>query len=145
MRLEPSFRDISAAELISHLLRASGQEKGDAVNPSPILSLLGLRHLSVDFQGELPEAVTPGGERPRALLSFPERVIATDRTLSETRARFSTFHDVGHYVLPEHVEAIVLCTDRDLSPFRAWWARAAGECVRGRAHVPRCSLRLGGQ
>jgi len=123
MRLEPSFRDISATELVSYLLRASGQDEGDAVNPSPILDLLGLKHLSVDFLRELPEVITPGGERPRALLSFPERVIATDRELRETQARFSTFHDVGHYVLPEHVEAIVLCTDRDLGPL----ARGARE------------------
>jgi len=123
MRLEPSFRDISAAELIAYLLRASGQEDGDAVNPAPILGVLGLRHLSVDFERELPEAVTPRGEHPRALLSFPERVIATDCGLREERARFSTLHDVGHYVLPEHVEAIVLCTEGDFGPF----ARGARE------------------
>jgi len=123
MKLEPSFRDISASELVSYLLRASGQAEGDAVNPAPILGILGLAHLSVDFRRDVPDAITPSGERPRALLSFPERVIATDAELSETQARFSTFHDVGHYVLPEHVEAIVLCTDRDLSPF----ARGARE------------------
>jgi hypothetical protein len=123
MRLEPSFRDISASELIAYLLRASGQEDGDAVNPAPILDLLGLKHLSVDFDRELPEVVSPRGEHPRALLSFPERVIATDRSLRDERVRFSTFHDVGHYVLPEHVQAIVLCTDRDLSHF----ARGARE------------------
>jgi hypothetical protein len=117
MKLEPSFHDISPSELVSYLLRASGQEDGDAVNPAPILNLLRLSHLSVNFPRDLPEAVTPEGERPRALLSFPERVIATDQELIETQARFSTFHDIGHYVLPEHVEAIVLCTDRDLSPF----------------------------
>jgi len=123
MRLEPSFRDIAPHELVSHLLRASGQEEGEAVNPAPILDLLGLTHLSLDFGSDLPEAVTPRGDRPRALLSFPERVVATDRELKEERARFSSFHEVGHYVLPDHVESIVLCSDRDLSRF----ARGARE------------------
>ena len=116
MRLAPSFGDVSERELVGYLLRASGQDGDGAVNPSPILDLLRLRHISLDFPNELPEAVHPGREQPRALLSFPERVIATDSNLREQRARFSTFHEIGHYVLPEHVEAIVLCTERDLSP-----------------------------
>jgi hypothetical protein len=110
-------------ELAAYLLQASGQEEDTPVNPSSILDPLGLAHLSLGFAVDLPEAVSPSGERPRALLSLPERVIATDRQLTWQRARFSTFHEIAHYVLPDHVESIVLCTDRDLSHF----ARGARE------------------
>ncbi len=123
MQVQPSFREIPPYELASYLLRASGQEEGDAVNPAPILELLGLTHLSLNFAADLPEAVSASGERPRALISFPERVIATDRELSAPRARLSTFHEIAHYVLPDQVESIVLCTACDLSHF----ARSARE------------------
>jgi len=116
MGLQPSFRDMASSELVSFLLEATGQNEQDAVNPSPMLDLLGLKHLSLDFVRDIPEAVTVHGERPRALLSFPERVVATEQALSDKQARFSTFHEIGHYVLPQHLEAIVLCTERDLSP-----------------------------
>ena len=116
MRLKPNYREVSSEELISYLLRESGQEDGGAVNPVPILDTLGLTYLSLDFARDLPEAITAHGDRPRALMSFPERVIATDVGLYGPRARFSTLHEIAHYVLPEHVEAIVLCTDRDLGP-----------------------------
>jgi hypothetical protein len=115
MPLEPGFREISADELIRFLIHASGQDSAAAVNPKPILDLLRLQHLSLDFTRELPEVLVAGAESPRALLSFPERVIATAHDLDGNRARFSTFHEIGHYVLPRHVEELVLCTDTDMS------------------------------
>ena len=115
MPLAPGFREIGTNELVNYLIRASGQEESDAVNPMPILDVLSLHHLSIDFRSELPEAMVSGADCPRALLSFPDRIIATASDLNEKRARFSTFHEIGHYVLPRHVEELVLCSHTDMS------------------------------
>lgn len=115
MPFEPGFREIGADELVRYLIHTSGQDEGASIDPMPILDLLGLQHLSLDFQHELPEVLVAGAECPRALLSFQEKVIATAHDLDEKRARFSAFHEIGHYVLPQHVEDLVLCTDTDMS------------------------------
>jgi len=115
MPFAPGFREIEPNELVRYLLRVSGQDEQDAVNPVPILDVLGISHLSLNFRSELPEVVEGTADCPRALLSFPDRIIATAHDLDEKRARFSTFHEIGHYVLPQHVEELVLCTDTDMS------------------------------
>lgn len=108
------FKTIGENELVEYLLNETGQTSVMAVDPDPILAYLDLKYLILNFPAELPEAIS-GGECPRALLSVADKLIATSCDLTLTRARFSTFHEIGHYVLPEHVEAIVLCTDRDMS------------------------------
>ncbi len=115
MPMAPGFREIGSNELVDYLIRASGQGEVEAVNPMPILQVLGLHHLSIDFRSELPEAIVSGSDCPRAMLSFPDRIIATAHDLDVKRARFSTFHEIGHYVLPRHVEDLVLCTGTDMS------------------------------
>ncbi len=108
----------SPSELVEHLLAETGQSEPGPAQVEPLLDLLKLRELSVDFASELPEARTTSGEPVRALLDYQERLIATDAALSPKRSRFSSLHEIGHYVLPEHVGQIVLCSDNDLG-FRA--------------------------
>ena len=103
--------DIQPHEIVRFLLVESGQDKRDAVNVVDILNLLKLEYLSFDFDSALPEEARPGGKNPRALLSFPERVVATHSKLIEVRERFSILHEVAHYILPNHVKRFFLCDD----------------------------------
>lgn len=109
------FRTISESELVEYLLDLTGQADTTLVDPAPILNYLSLKYLAVNFSLELPEVLTENAESPRAILSVPDQVVAVSNTLSFERIRFSTFHEVGHYVLPEHVGNIVLCNDGDMS------------------------------
>jgi hypothetical protein len=73
--------------------------------------------MSFSFATELPDEAKRSlmGAAPRALLSFGDRVIATDKSLDENRARFSVLHEIGHYVLPHHEHALYLCDDIGLT------------------------------
>ena len=82
-----------------------------------MLDLLGLEFTSFDFQLELPDDAkeTVGGAKPRALISFSDRLVATDATLSESKTRFSVLHEIGHFVLPKHQHKLYICDDQGLS------------------------------
>lgn len=123
MEFKASYLDIQPHELVRHLLFESGQHDCDAVDPPKILELLGLRHVSFDFRSRLPEEMQKNKVQPRALVSFPDRVVATDTGLKEQRARFSVLHEVAHYVLPNHQRSLYVCDERGLS----YWARLGFE------------------
>lgn len=112
-----SYLEIEPRELVKHLLRQAGQDKRDSVNPADFLEFLGLEHLSFDFNLELPDdaKATIGGARPRALISFDDRLVATDSGLIETRRRFSVLHEIGHFILPNHEHKLYVCDDMGLS------------------------------
>lgn len=101
-------------ELVEYLLAETGQLEPRPVEAEPILDLLSLSRLDTRFEDTLPEARTASGEPVRALLHFGERIIAVDSALTGTRSRFSALHEIGHYVLPEHLGQIILCGDQDL-------------------------------
>jgi hypothetical protein len=115
MRLEPGFRDITPRELVDFLIEESGQAESETIDYTPILAKLGLTHRMLDFNDAFQGIIPPGHGHPRALLSLPERIVVTHRELLPVQLRFSILHEIGHWVLPEHVENIILCTDRDLS------------------------------
>lgn len=115
MDFKPSYLEIEPDELVRHLLRETGQEARDAVNPADLLAYLKLQHVSFSFETGLPSEVFREGARPRALLSFPDRLVATDSALMDKRARFSVLHEIGHYVLPAHEHALYLCDERGLN------------------------------
>jgi len=111
------YLEIEPYEIADYLLRESGQYEREAVNPKEFLDLLGLRHLSFDFDRELPTEVLAGRKRPRALLSFADRLTATHSDLSDSRLRFSLLHEIAHYVLPTHVRGLYLCDEEGLGAF----------------------------
>jgi hypothetical protein len=100
-------------ELVEYVLAETGQLEPGRIETEPILELLSLSRLSARFEESLPEAHTAGGEPVRALLDFSERLIAVDSALNEARSRFSALHEIGHYVLPEHLGQIIVCGDQD--------------------------------
>jgi hypothetical protein len=111
------FLEIQPRELVRYLLHAAGQCEREFINPSDLLDLLELKYESFNFQLELPDEAkeTVGGGKPRALISFADRLVATDSSLSENKARFSLLHEIGHYVLPKHQNALFVCDDQGLS------------------------------
>jgi len=115
MDFKAGYLEITPKELVRYLLRESGQQGRDAVNPAEILDFLKLNHTSFNFGLELPEGSRAHGTQPRALLSFPDRLVAIDQELSEHRARFSVLHEIAHYILPSHEYFFYLCDDRGLS------------------------------
>ena len=118
-----SYLEIEPDELVHFLLKQSGQYERDAVNPHDLLEYLKLTYLSFDFDTNLPPEVKPAASRPRALLSFHDRLIALDENLSHRRGRFSLVHEIGHYVLPAHQHSLYLCDTRGMSP----WTRLTFE------------------
>lgn len=101
--------EIQPHELVSRLLQATGQDGPGAVDPSALLDFLKLRFLSVEFATTLATAFPEAGTDVRALLSFPDRLVAVDTALGPKRIRFSVLHEIGHYVLPSHRHALYLC------------------------------------
>ncbi len=114
IRLEAAATVPTPDELVEYLLAETDQLDPSPVQTDPILELLSLLRLDTRFDDTLPEARTASGEPVRALLHFGERIIAVDSSLSAKRSRFSALHEIGHYVLPEHLGQIIVCGDQDL-------------------------------
>lgn len=124
----PSFLEIESHELVRFLLDETEQSKRDAVNPAELLSFLGLQHICFSFEAELPSDVRSEGKNPRALLSFADRLVATDETLHKMQARFSILHEIAHYVLPSHEYAMYLDNEQCMSSWtRICFEREANE------------------
>lgn len=113
-----SYLEIEPRELVTYLLRESGQFDRESVHTASLLEFLGLSYVSFNFDLELPQEAkqTVGDARPRALISFDDRIVATDSDLDENRTRFSILHEVGHFVLPHHEHSLYVCDDIGLSP-----------------------------
>ncbi len=113
-----NYLEIEPRELVNYLLRESGQFERDSVSTADLLGFLGLEYVSFNFDLELPPEArqTVGEARPRALISFGDRIVATDSDLDENRTRFSILHEVGHFVLPHHEHSLYVCDDVGLSP-----------------------------
>lgn len=109
--------EIKPHEIARTVLRDSGQAERDAVNPAQILELLHLHHLSVDFAREFTAGIRHrmSAAHPRAMLSAPDRLIATDAALPDTHTRFAVLHEIAHYLLPHHHHALYVCDDLGMS------------------------------
>jgi Zn-dependent peptidase ImmA (M78 family) len=120
--LKGNFSDITEREIIDHLLRESGQLKNQSANPAQIIEFLKLKYITFDFKTELGQNDFLRGAPFRALISFPDRIIATDEELKDTQERFSIFHEIGHFVLPSHRASLYICnpTDFDVSGKSTW-------------------------
>ena len=105
----------SPDELIEYLIAETDQREAAPTKTQPLLELLGLRALAVDFGVDLPQAQTSRGEPVRALLDYRERLIAVDTTLKPQPSRFSTLQEIGHYALPGHGGQIVVCGNGDFA------------------------------
>jgi Zn-dependent peptidase ImmA (M78 family) len=110
--------NLAIEDVVEGLLQASGTTGRIPTNVGEILGYLDLKQLSFDFMRELdfvPELIEK--RDIRAVLSYNDRIIATQRQLHRNQTVFSTLHEVGHYVLPEHVQKFYVCSIEDLSFF----------------------------
>ncbi len=114
--------NLTSIEIVETLLAESGAAQKFPTNEQKLLEFLGLTQLSFDFMHELdflPK--TPDASLDlRAALSLNDRLIATQAGLNDKRKRFGIFHEIGHFILPEHREKLFLDNDATLS----WWAKA---------------------
>ncbi len=112
MDLEVRYHDIEPREIVAYLLRETEQLTHNSLKTDDLLDYLGLSLMQFDFTEELPKGLK---RLPRALLSFPHRIIATHNGLPHARRRFSVLHEIGHYVLPSHQRTLYLCDEKALS------------------------------
>jgi len=108
----------SSDELVEYLLAQTDQREVGPTDSGSLVDFLGLRSISTNFAETLPEARTVSGDAVRALLDYQERLVVVDGALDVRRSRFSSLHEIAHYVLPDHTGQIIVCGDQDLG-FRA--------------------------
>jgi len=114
-KFKANYPEIEPRELVQYLLIESGQKSHEALNPAKIIDLLKLNLMVLDFDSVFSPQLVLAGEKPRAMLSFHDRLIASDKELSEKRMRFSVCHEIAHYVLPNHQHSLYLCDNKGLS------------------------------
>jgi Zn-dependent peptidase ImmA (M78 family) len=114
------FGDPQPGEIAETLLVEAGSANILPTDERKLMSFLGLQQLSFDFMHELQfvpkEKAVP---EIRAALSLNERLIATQAGLSSKRKRWGVFHEIAHFILPEHLEELFLDTDASLG----WWTK----------------------
>ncbi|MEI6452359.1 MAG: ImmA/IrrE family metallo-endopeptidase [Actinomycetes bacterium] len=108
----------SSDELVEHLLAETDQREVGPTDSGALVDFLGLRRISTNVAETLPEARTVSGDAVRALLDYQERLVVVDAAMDVRRSRFSSLHEIAHYVLPDHQGQIIVCGEQDLG-FRA--------------------------
>lgn len=122
---DSSFGPIPHEEIVETLLIEAGAAGVLPTNPAKLLGYLKLEQLTFDFAREL-GGVAGSSDLPhnlRAMLSPKDRIVATHSGMAEARTRFSIFHEIGHFILPEHQEELFADDDRTLS----WWTKSRFE------------------
>ncbi len=113
MQLQADYLELEMPELAEHLLREAGQLGDEPTNPTALLDYLNLQFVMIDLAKLLPGQK----KQPRGVLSYSDRIVGVDVSLGSNarRARFTTMHEVGHYVLPNHQNDLYICDEQDLS------------------------------
>jgi hypothetical protein len=120
-----SLGPIPHEEIVETLLIEAGAAGVLPTDPKKLLGYLKLEQLTFDFAQEL-GGVAGSSDLPhnlRAMLSPKDRIVATHSGMAEARTRFSVFHEIGHFILPEHQEELFADDDRTLS----WWTKSRFE------------------
>jgi Zn-dependent peptidase ImmA (M78 family) len=108
--------DLAPEEIAEALLSGSGTSGRFPTDERKLLDFLSLKQLSFDFAKEFDflSEIPDLPHKLRAAVSLDDRIVATHSALPEKRLRFSVFHEIAHYVLPEH-RRVYLDTDETLS------------------------------
>lgn len=114
---QANYLEIAPYELVRYLLKESGQENADTVNPTQLLEFLKLDCEIIDLKKSFTNDVFNIKQTPRAVLSFSDRLIVIDKVLKPNRSRFSVLHEIAHYVLPSHQNELYVCDDKDIDSF----------------------------
>lgn len=108
---------LSHEEIAETLLAEAGVFGSLPTDEGKILEFLRLKQMSFDF-GQEPDFVQMAPNIPqhlRAALSVNDRIVVTHSQLGAKRSRWSVFHEVAHFILPEHLDKLFLDTDQSLS------------------------------
>jgi Zn-dependent peptidase ImmA (M78 family) len=115
----------SSQEIVEGLLVEAGSATQLPTDENKLLHFLKLKQLSFDFMQELD--FLPREQKAsldlRAALSLNDRIVATQSGLNEKRKRFGIFHEIGHFILPEHRDKLFLDNESTLS----WWTKSRME------------------
>lgn len=113
MALRADHLELEMPELAGYLLREAGQLTDAPTNPAAIIEYLKLQFAMIDMA-----AILPGQRKqPRGVLSYGDRIVGVDSSLKDNahRASFTTMHEIGHYVLPNHQKELYICDEQDVS------------------------------
>lgn len=107
----------SNEEIVEALLVEAGASDCLPTDESRLLGYLKLEQLSFDFMHELDflPKQQEGSKEIRAALSLNDRLVATQSGLGDKRKRFGIFHEIAHFILPEHRDKLFLDSDATLS------------------------------
>lgn len=111
-QFKPSFLDIEPNELVEYLLKESASKENGSVNIEALFDILKLQCIELDFINEF-KSVLQVEDIPRALISFPDQIIAVEKDMYDRRKRFCSLHEIAHYVLPEHRHDLFICKNKD--------------------------------
>ena len=109
--------DLSHDEIAEALLDEAGVLDVLPTSEFNLLDYLGLKQMSFDFGNE-PDFIQVAPDissKLRAALSVNHRVVATHSQLGAKRSRWGVFHEIAHFILPEHIEKLFLDDDKTLS------------------------------
>lgn len=108
--------DLRREDIADALLSESGTKGGVPTDEKKIADYLGLKIEFYDLVGELDFLPSTEKQDIRAVLSFGDKTIAVHKGLlkKEQRLKFSILHEIGHFVLPEHVDAFYICNREDI-------------------------------
>jgi HTH-type transcriptional regulator / antitoxin MqsA len=108
--------DLNPEDIAEALLLETGVRGTVPTAEKKVLDYLGLKMVAYDFVGDVLFVPKSDKQDVRALLSFSDKTIAVQKQLlsKPTRLKFSIFHEVGHFVLPEHLDAFYVCSGDDL-------------------------------
>ncbi|RMF01044.1 MAG: ImmA/IrrE family metallo-endopeptidase [Alphaproteobacteria bacterium] len=110
--LQAEFLELEASELAEYLLSETGQDNDEPTNPAPLLDYLKLTLVVLNLESMAPK----GKHHARGMLLYDDRIVGVHENLKPQRARFTTLHEIGHFVLPHHQSRLYyLCNEQDLS------------------------------
>jgi Zn-dependent peptidase ImmA (M78 family) len=109
--------DFSHDEIAGALLDEAGVLDVLPTSESKLLEYLQLKQMSFDFGNEpdFIQVAPDASGKLRAALSVNHRVVATHSQLGVKRNRWGVFHEIAHFVLPEHIDKLFLDDDKTLS------------------------------
>jgi Zn-dependent peptidase ImmA (M78 family) len=113
-QFKPSYLNIESEELVEYLLKESGSRDSSCANIEAMLEILKLQCVEMDFKKAFDTHLRLE-DIPRALISFPDQIIAIEKDMYDRRKRFCCLHEIAHYVLPEHRHDLFICKNKDFS------------------------------
>jgi len=99
-------------EILQFLLTETSQNEEGPTSAANILDFLKLKMVCFNFTEFNDSNLSKG----RAILSYEHKAVAVNECDNEKRKRFSAFHEIAHYILPDHRKKYYhVCNDYDMS------------------------------